>query len=66
MFSTAFLYFMAAAYLAGIGSAVGVFGLFLRAADGKHPTAGCFMRATTSLCFVLACYLAFEGWMLLA
>ena len=60
--TTAFFYFLFAAYLAGIGSAVMVFGLFVRAADGGHRSAGCFVRTIVWACFITALYFAFMGW----
>lgn len=57
-------YLLSAAYFAGVGSAVMLFGLFVRAADGKHASASCFVRVTVLLCFGLAAYLLFEAWRL--
>ena len=59
--TTAFFYFLFAAYLAGIGSAVMVFGLFIRAADGGHRSAGCFVRTIVWVCFIAALYLTLVG-----
>ena len=54
-------YFLGAAYFSGIGSAVAVFSLFMRAADGKHQSASCFVRLMTLFCFAVAAYLLLTG-----
>ncbi len=62
----ALLYFLFAAYLAGIGSTVLVFSLILRAADGGHYSLGCFTRLLIALCFGAVVYLVFLGTQVIA
>ena len=66
MTATGILYIFGAAYLAGISSAIWVFGLFIRAVKGTDQKASCVVRGASVAIFLLAVLLFLNGWQLLA